>query len=129
MPALQNIYAGISMIKFNQAALDVLVKGLNLQFNRLDKMETTENNLSFKKNISLEKISFSYPLSDQKVLNNLSVEIKKYETVGLIGQTGSGKTTMVDLLLGLLTPCEGKIYVDGTALNENLTSFKEFIGM
>ena len=129
MPALQNIYAGISMIKFNQAALDVLVKGLNLQFNRLDKMETTENNLSFKKNISLEKISFSYPLSDQKVLNNLSVEIKKYETVGLIGQTGSGKTTLVDLLLGLLTPCEGKIYVDGTALNkENLTSFKEFIG-
>ena len=101
MPALQNIYSGITMMKYNQAALDVLVKGLSLNVKRFSSQDKNLNDLSFTKSISLEEISFKYSKSNANVLSKLSLKINKYETIGLVGQTGSGKTTLVDILLGL----------------------------
>ena len=102
MPALQNIYSGITMMKYNQAALDVLVKGLSLNVKRFSSQDKNLNDLSFTKSISLEEISFKYSKSNANVLSKLSLKINKYETIGLVGQTGSGKPTLVDILLGLL---------------------------
>ena len=129
MPALQNIYSGITMMKYNQAALDVLVKGLSFNVKRFSSQDKNLNDLSFTKSISLEEISFKYSKSNANVLSKLSLKINKYETIGLVGQTGSGKTTLVDILLGLLKPSEGKIRLDDKILSkENIASFQKLVG-
>lgn len=63
--------------------------------------------------IQFENVSFSYPKSNVKALDNVSFTIRKGEKVALVGRVGSGKSTVAKLLLKLYEPCEGKIYIDG----------------
>lgn len=63
--------------------------------------------------IRFDHLTFSYPGSREKALDDLSFSIEKGETVGIIGRTGSGKTTLVDLLLRLYNLNENQIFVDG----------------
>ncbi|MDO4506893.1 MAG: ATP-binding cassette domain-containing protein, partial [Spirochaetales bacterium] len=76
--------------------------------------------MDFEKEISVENLSFSYPKKNLKVLDKVSFKIKKGNFVGIVGPSGAGKTTFVDILLGLLPPIEGKIYVDGKDLYDNI---------
>lgn len=58
--------------------------------------------------LRLENISFSYPGQD-RVLDNLCLEINKGDRIGLMGPNGSGKTTLFHIIMGLLTPSSGTI--------------------
>jgi len=49
-------------------------------------------------------------------VNDISFEIEKNSTLGLLGPNGCGKTTSIGMMLGLITPTSGKIYIDGTCL-------------
>lgn len=64
--------------------------------------------------IKLENVSFAYPISGQRVLDNISISIKPGERVGIVGGIGSGKSTLLRLLLQLYEPNEGLILFDGT---------------
>ena len=67
-----------------------------------------------KGNIRFDRVSFRYNLeSETNTLENLSFEIHPGQTIALVGRSGSGKTTISKLLLGLYTPTEGKIFIDG----------------
>ena len=63
-------------------------------------------------------------------VNNISFEIKKNETLGMLGPNGCGKTTSIGMLLGLITPSSGEILIDGISLNSKnrvkLLSFMNF---
>jgi HlyB family type I secretion system ABC transporter len=64
--------------------------------------------------ICFDNVTFRYhPDSDTNVLENLSFEILPQQTVALVGRSGSGKTTLAKLILGLYTPTDGKILIDG----------------
>ncbi|NLJ94851.1 MAG: ABC transporter ATP-binding protein [Clostridiaceae bacterium] len=72
--------------------------------------------------IIFDNVSFKYPNSDTKVLENLSLIINPGESVALVGINGAGKTTLVNLITGLYQPTEGKIYVgeyDLSTLSQN----------
>ena len=64
-------------------------------------------------NITFNSLDFTYPNSTNKVLENVSFEVKQGEIVGIMGATGSGKTTIVELLLRLYNVEENKILLDG----------------
>ena len=64
--------------------------------------------------IHAENISFSYPGSDKKAVNGVSLEIKSGETVAVVGENGSGKTTLVRLLTGIYIPNEGEVLIGGS---------------
>ncbi|MCT4542446.1 MAG: ABC transporter ATP-binding protein/permease [Vallitalea sp.] len=66
-----------------------------------------------KGNIEINNLSFSYPGSDLKELNDICVNIKKGETLGIVGRTGSGKTTLVNMLLRMYNPPRNTIFIDG----------------
>ena len=68
--------------------------------------------------ISLQDVEYRYTKDDPNVLNDVNFEIFKGERIGLIGTTGSGKSTIVDVLMGLLTPTSGRLLVDGVDLND-----------
>lgn len=69
-------------------------------------------------NICIKDLSFSYPGIIDKALENINVEIKKGETLGIIGTIGSGKTTLMNLLAKLYNVPNGKIFIDGKDINE-----------
>ncbi|WP_276887192.1 ABC transporter ATP-binding protein [Anaerococcus lactolyticus] len=68
--------------------------------------------------IEFRNVSFSYPLSNVNVLENLSFTIKKKEKVAIVGVNGAGKSTIVSLILGLYKPTKGAIYINGTNAND-----------
>jgi ATP-binding cassette, subfamily B, bacterial len=61
----------------------------------------------------IRALSFHYPGTDKRVLDNISLHIKPGETVALVGQNGAGKTTLVKLIARLYDPAEGHIFFDG----------------
>lgn len=66
----------------------------------------------FEKSIDIRNVSFTYPNTTRKVLNDISLTIEKGEYIGIIGETGSGKSTLIDTILGLLRPEEGSTLID-----------------
>jgi ABC-type multidrug transport system fused ATPase/permease subunit len=77
--------------------------------------------------IEARELSFNY--RSTSVLKDVSLGIKKNETVAFVGESGSGKTTLVNLLAGLMPPSAGAIEVDGMDLKEmSLDSYRSRIG-
>lgn len=68
--------------------------------------------------IEFKNVSFSYPGSDKKVLDNVSVKINGGDTAVLVGLNGAGKTTFIKLLTRLYDPTEGEILIDGTDIKD-----------
>jgi ABC-type multidrug transport system fused ATPase/permease subunit len=85
--------------------------------------------ISLSERIAFENVSYTYPGEGAMVLNNIDIEIKKGEKVGIIGKSGSGKSTLVANLLGFLRPTAGRIMVDDQLLNDsNTRSWWQMIG-
>ncbi len=81
--------------------------------------------------IRFENLTFRYhPDSDINVLENLNFEIQPEQTVALVGRSGSGKTTLAKMILGLYTPTDGKILIDGHDVTSlSLRSLRSQIGV
>ncbi len=63
--------------------------------------------------IRIEGLGYRYPESSKWLFRDFSLTIGKGESLALVGNNGAGKTTLMLLLMGLLTPCEGRIFIDG----------------
>ena len=80
----------------------------------------------FNESISLNNISFSYIPGDQ-LLNEINLNIRKGEIIGVKGRSGIGKTTLLNIIMGLITPDTGGIMIDGTTIHKSFSLFP-FIG-
>lgn len=67
--------------------------------------------------MTLDDVSFSYDKSRKKTLNKISIKVSKFESIGIVGKSGAGKTTLVDLMLGLLTPSQGAVLINDQPLS------------
>lgn len=92
------------------------------------KKEEDYKKVSIEKEIRVENMTFSYPDTEEAVLSHVNVTIPKNTSVAFIGPSGAGKTTMVDLILGVLRPQEGKITVDGMDIRESYRGWHDKIG-
>lgn len=83
--------------------------------------------VGFHDKISMKNITFNY--DENVVIENLSLEINKNETVAFVGESGSGKTTLMNILAGLFIPAHGEVLIDGKDLfSLDLYSFRKKIG-
>lgn len=122
MPALQNIYGSLAKMRTGKPALDLvhadLVGGQIHQNNDVLLSQPKELlPMLLKDKMELKNITFSYQEENKPIIKNLSLSIENNTTVALIGPSGSGKSTLIDMMLGLLTPKEGVIEVDGQKLD------------
>ena len=131
LPAAQNMYRAISQIKFSEQVLSVLKPEFALEKDELKHIEKDSTQyLKFEHSIRLENISFAYPnRMESPILNNFSLEVKKNASLGIVGKSGSGKSTLMDIMLGLLSPQQGKVYIDDVELTaDNITQWRDLVG-
>ncbi|MEA1981664.1 MAG: ABC transporter ATP-binding protein, partial [candidate division Zixibacteria bacterium] len=110
-----------------------------VSINRLNELEdmpemvkdtgTTLTDGSFSGNLKFDNISFSFPASDRKIIDDVSFEIKSGQTVALVGKVGSGKSWLTNLLPRLVDPTGGIIELDGIELKKfRLEDLRKNIG-
>lgn len=127
LPSSNRILNSIQLIRYGKVSLDIYMKELELTY----KKDTSQNDkklCKFNNEIELRNISYSYPGSNIKSITNINLQIKKGEILGIIGRSGSGKTTLVDIVLGLLCPTGGSIYVDNNLIDVRSTDWKGLFG-
>jgi ATP-binding cassette, subfamily B, bacterial PglK len=127
IPLLQGIFDSINVLRYTRVSVDAL-------HDDLKKLQTSElvsfrNVLHLKKEINLNNINFSYPNSSKLNLKNINLKIPAGSNTGIVGLTGSGKSTLIDVILGLHTPKNGSLEIDGKIIdNNNRRSWQQSIG-
>ncbi len=130
LPALQQVYANLARIKGNVSAFESIKHDLKDSMqSRTEYLDTNKGQLKVSKQIDLKGISFTYPGKAQAALSNLNLTILVNNTIGIVGPSGSGKSTAIDLLLGLISPDDGFLLVDGVAITaDNKRAWQSSIG-
>jgi len=130
LPAFQQIYSSIAIIRANIPAFESIQQDLydsSLREEISKKVE--ESYLHPKKQISLEKVRFTYPNKKEPALDGLSISIPINSVIGIVGPSGSGKSTLIDILLGLIEPDQGKLKIDNKIIDsKNCRSWQNTIG-
>lgn len=83
---------------------------------------------NLQRGIEVRHVTYYYPDTDEPVIDDASLFIEKGKTVAFIGASGAGKTTMVDVILGLLTPQKGEVLADQINVHEKPKTFHAQIG-
>ena len=116
LPVLQQAYAAWAGIQGGRASLQDTLELLEQPIPGYADQPVAEP-LLFRQTISLNLLSFRYSQKTPWVLKNLDLTIAKGSRVGFIGTTGSGKSTLLDIVMGLLSPTEGALEIDGQPIN------------
>jgi ABC-type multidrug transport system fused ATPase/permease subunit len=143
IPATSQLLGAINQLKDSNYAVNMLYldlkeidkqgvnqpKKLNPQISSSVGLNKDQNRtMTFGNQIDLDRITYSYDNSSQLAVKDVSLTIKKGQSIALIGKSGAGKTTLADIVLGLLEPKTGDILVDGKSIYNNLRSWQNMIG-
>jgi ATP-binding cassette subfamily C protein len=83
---------------------------------------------ALKNDVAFEAVSYLYPDTVRVALEDINLTIQRGESIGVVGPTGAGKSTLIDLLMGLLTPSSGHVLVDGEDVEDDLLGWRAQIG-
>jgi len=133
MPALQSIFVSVTTIRFYIPSLNALYEDMYFFENKSHNVSYPKKKISplvnMKKELKLEKITFSYMGTRKPVIENLNIKIYSNTSVAFVGKTGVGKTTIADIILGLLRPNSGRMLVDGVEItDDNLLGWQKTLG-
>ena len=103
---LNEVGMGISKFREGQATLDAF------EVKDVTELQTGETKEYFDDVISFSNIDFSYPNTEEKIFNHLSLKIQKGEKIAIVGMSGSGKSTLLNLLLHFYDVTSGHISID-----------------
>jgi ATP-binding cassette subfamily C protein len=132
VPVVNGINTALVDLRYRRPAFEVVCTELRTvepaaaQAVRSANGQSRKNKL--REGIRVENVHYRYPNSPTFALRGISLEIKAGEVVALIGASGGGKTTLIDVLLGLLTPTSGKVIVDGEDIHADLGAWQRQIG-
>lgn len=131
LPSANALYAYMNTIIYHKAAIDLVyqdIKEADELNEMIDISENREEQIVFEESITVSHVDFCYENVDNYVLKDAEVEIPKGKSVAFVGPSGGGKTTTADIVLGLLTPIQGKVLVDGKNIAENISAWRRKIG-
>ena len=112
IPLFSNFLVVILSLKFLKPTVDIMINKIkenNFPVNKISKINDQDLNLE---NINIKNLSFKYSNSEDLILDNINLELEKNKIYCLVGQTGCGKSTLMDIILGLLSPSKGKIIIN-----------------
>lgn len=80
--------------------------------------------------VDFDHVSYHYPNSEKPVVNDFDLHVRQGERIAVVGSSGSGKSTVMNLLIGLLSPTSGEIFIDGMPMSEmSMQSYRRFISV
>ena len=128
IPSVNRIVAYIGRVQYGSAAVDALYEDFRQFPDVLDEpVRDREPGLTFADRFVLSGVGFSYG-PQLPALQAIDLTVLRGQSVGIVGPTGAGKSTLIDVILGLLRPSEGRITVDGTDIFAALRSWQSKIG-
>jgi ABC-type multidrug transport system fused ATPase/permease subunit len=116
LPLLQRIYSGWTSVVGNRGNLEDVAQLANAPMPEEAEVAGDSSRLPFANGLTLAGVGFRYRTDLPWVVRNLDLEIPRGARVGFAGETGCGKSTLLDLIMGLLSPSEGKLVVDGVPI-------------
>lgn len=128
IPAMQQVFHSLSKIQFSARSLE-LISSEVLKYGPVATINCNRTicDIPFKHSFGLKNVNFSYT-DNLQTINDVSLYIKKGEYVGFVGKSGEGKSTIIDLLVGLIPPDSGSVFVDDNTLTDELReSLKQHI--
>lgn len=133
LPSVNRISTATNQMPFLEGGLDNVIEALESEKISIEKSRQksamkrepnrTDRKIRFDQCLHFDKISFSYQNSEKKIFDKASFKIIPGQSVGIVGTSGAGKTTAVDIILGLLKPDEGHIYVDGKDVEKDMSGW------
>jgi ATP-binding cassette subfamily C protein len=132
MPIFNSLIQQVTTIRHSSFTVSAVFEELELLEEKYkdfrEKILKESDRMPLESEIKIENVSFRYPNSEDYAVKNINLKIDKGSAIAFVGESGAGKTTMVDIILGLLAPETGKIYVDGTDIEDNLRGWMKNIG-
>lgn len=128
LPSVGRINEHMANIQYANPSINLIYHDLKeVEPVAVEEKETNEK-WKFERQLQVKRVSYHYPDAEENVLSDVSFEIEKGSSVAFVGPSGAGKTTMVDIILGLLTPQFGKIIADGMDVSRNISLWQREIG-
>lgn len=132
VPAFNSITGALTNIRFQRPSLELVCDELE----QLDPQAQQTSNLSasldpnrvFQKYLRVDGVSFRYSSAAEDTLHDVSLTIQAGQAVALIGPSGAGKSTVVDIILGLLTPSRGRVLIDEWDMRSDPAAWQRQIG-
>jgi ABC-type multidrug transport system fused ATPase/permease subunit len=145
LPSASQLVSGMNILQNTSYVLDMLYFDLkeieqeklekNILLNQslsignsLDDKHFPSRTMPFMEQVELKNISYTYPDTSKPAIENISLILRKGQSIAFIGKSGAGKTTLVDVILGLLMPEKGDILVDGISTYPNIRGWQNLIG-
>lgn len=123
MPSANRIITSYHDLLYYRSSLDIIYQILKQKEESLG-----EEKINFYKELRLENLTFGYK-NKKNLFTCLNLSIKKGEKIAFIGESGCGKSTLVDIIIGLLSPREGRVLLDENELNmKNVKNYRQKIG-
>lgn len=120
LPAFQQIYVSVTSMRSVEVPLEEVMAYITSP--GFDGSKGEERPISFCKSIEFKNVCFQHLMASAKSVENLSFSVDVGDFVGIIGPTGSGKSTVLELIMGLLSPTSGQILIDGIPLEKQYLS-------
>jgi ATP-binding cassette, subfamily B, bacterial PglK len=127
MPSITRFMNAMQGIKFALPVVKTLYSEINTHQNPRNDHEDLKN-FNFSNQIEIKNISYSYKGIEKKLINDLSLKVMIGDKIGIIGESGVGKTTLINLILGLINPLKGNIFIDNKDLKDFTKEWQSKIG-
>lgn len=126
VPSVNRIVMAIQHVRYFLPVIDTVSQEL-YELDRTEKVQHGQR-FTFQNVLRIDQLVFCYPASEASVLTDICLEIPCGKSAGFIGDSGAGKSTLVDVILGLLTPDNGSVNVDGIDIKSNIRGWQDQIG-
>lgn len=120
LPTMQELYQSATKLRFGGSLLKTLQAELEELGSCPDPTSDAMAQWRFKRRLELQDVGYTYPGSETPALTHVDLTIPAGTSIAILGTTGSGKSTLIKLLLGLLSPSQGRILVDDQRLDAAL---------
>lgn len=129
IPELTKLYSSVTQINYGAPSVESLYKIFEREHALPPLPAADIAQMALTQSLELRDVSYVYPHAEGSSLVNISVHIQAGERIGIVGGSGAGKTTLADVIMGLLRPQSGNIFIDNTMVAEdNILSWQRSVG-
>ena len=128
MPSANRLLNCFQAMRFHSSMVEDVIQQFELVGRSEQEPQVSTNNSLVPSSIELRNLTFYYHGSDTPSLNNINLKVQAGSSIAISGPSGSGKTTLVNVILGLLSPSEGSIFLDGIDVTKQTERWKGQIG-